>query len=173
MFDTEPFMKWTQTSISLTNYQMGQLDCEPKQTSVKQKLTKITENSGLWHVLITTTLRLWLVWVHVKPLSIADWDAVAQWWEHSLPTNVALSHIPTSTPYVGWVCCWFSPWLWEVFSRVLLFSPLLKNQHFQITIRPEIRYTKNHYVVVLPPNHYLFIYWHTGVRYFPRSTTTV
>ena len=36
---------------------------------------------------------------------------------------------------VGWVCCWFSTLLWEVFLRVLWFSPLLKNQHFQIPIR--------------------------------------
>ena len=31
------------------------------------------------------------------------WRRVAQWWEHSPPTNV------------GWVCCWFSPLLLEVF----------------------------------------------------------
>ena len=61
---------------------------------------------------------------------------VAQWWEHSPPTNVARVQIPASTPYVGWVCCWFSPLLREVFLRVLRFSPLLKNQHFQIPIRP-------------------------------------
>ena len=36
--------------------------------------------------------------------------------------------------WVGWVCCWFSSLLWEVFLRVLRFSPLLKNQHFQIPI---------------------------------------
>ena len=30
--------------------------------------------------------------------------------------------------------------------------PLLKNQHFQIPIQPGIRYTKNHYVDVLPQN---------------------
>ena len=36
---------------------------------------------------------------------------------------------------MGWVCCWFSPLLQEVFLRVLRFSPLLKNQHFQIPIR--------------------------------------
>ena len=30
------------------------------------------------------------------------------------------------------LCCWFSPLLREVFLRVLQFSPLLKNQHFQI-----------------------------------------
>ena len=35
------------------------------------------------------------------------------------------------TPYVGWVCCWFSPLLREVFLRVHRFSPLL--QHFQRT----------------------------------------
>ena len=32
-------------------------------------------------------------------------------------------------------CCWFSSLLREVFLRVLRFSPLLKNQHFQIPIR--------------------------------------
>ena len=41
---------------------------------------------------------------------------VAQWWEHSPPTNVARVQIPASTPYVGWVCCWFSPLLQKVFS---------------------------------------------------------
>ena len=60
---------------------------------------------------------------------------VAQWWERSPPTNVARVRILASTPYVGWVCCWFSPLLREVFLRVLRFSPLLKNQHFQIPIR--------------------------------------
>ena len=38
------------------------------------------------------------------------------------------------------------------FTQVLRFSPLLKNQHFQIPIQPGIRYTKNHYVDVLPQN---------------------
>ena len=37
--------------------------------------------------------------------------------------------------YVGWICCWFPPLLREVFLRVLRFSPLPKNQHFQIPIR--------------------------------------
>ena len=60
---------------------------------------------------------------------------VAQWWERSPPTSVARVRILASTPYVGWVCCWFSPLLREVFLRVLRFSPLLKNQHFQIPIR--------------------------------------
>ena len=61
---------------------------------------------------------------------------MAQWWERSPPTNVARVQIPTSTPYVGWVCCWFSPLSQEVFLRVLQFSPLLKNWHFQIPIWP-------------------------------------
>ena len=60
---------------------------------------------------------------------------VVHWWEHSPPTNVARVRILASMPYVGWVCCWFSPLLREVFLRVLRFSPLLKNQHFQIPIR--------------------------------------
>ena len=40
---------------------------------------------------------------------------VAQWWEHLPPTKVAQVQIPASTPYVGWVSCWFSPLLREVF----------------------------------------------------------
>ena len=65
-----------------------------------------------------------------------------QWWcsrwEHSPPTNVARVQIRASTPYVGWVCCWFSPLLREVFLRVLRFSPLLKNQTF-----PNFNSTRN------------------------------
>ena len=60
---------------------------------------------------------------------------VVQWWERLPPTNVARVRILASTPCVGWVCCWFSPLLREVFLRVLQFSPLLKNQHFEIPIR--------------------------------------
>ena len=51
---------------------------------------------------------------------------IAQWWEHSPLIIVAWFK------YVDWVCCWFSPLLREFFLR---FSPLLKNQHFQIPIR--------------------------------------
>ena len=43
---------------------------------------------------------------------------------------------PGSNRYVGWVCCWFSPLPREIFLRVLRFSPLFKNQHFQIPMRP-------------------------------------
>ena len=42
-------------------------------------------------------------------------QGMAQWWEHSPPTNVARVQISASTPYVGWVCCWFSSLLREVF----------------------------------------------------------
>ena len=62
MFDTEPFMKWTQTSISLTNYQMGQLDCGAK-TNVCQ--AKTYQNHGeqrsltrAYHYHITFVARL-------------------------------------------------------------------------------------------------------------------
>ena len=50
---------------------------------------------------------------------------MAQWWEHSPPTSVAWVQILASMPYVGWVCCWFSPLLRELFL------------HFQIPIQPE------------------------------------
>ena len=51
---------------------------------------------------------------------------------------MAQAQILASTPYVDWVCCWFSPLLWEVFLQVLRFSPLLKNQDFQIPIWSEM-----------------------------------
>ena len=61
-------------------------------------------------------------------------------WEHPPPTNVAQVQILASKPYV-WVgfVVGSLPMLREVFLQVLRFSPLLKNQHFQIPIRPGIR----------------------------------
>ena len=41
---------------------------------------------------------------------------MAQWWERSLPANVAGVRFPDPASYVGWVCCWFSTLLREVFS---------------------------------------------------------
>ena len=45
------------------------------------------------------------------------------WWEHSPPANVARVQIPASTPYVGWVCCWFSPLLRGIFQTIVFPSP--------------------------------------------------
>ena len=74
------------------------------------------------------------------PKGRRSWGArVELWWERSPPTKVARVQLPASKPYVGWVCCWFSPLNRKVFLRVLRFSPLLKNQHFQIKIRSGTR----------------------------------
>ena len=81
-------------------------------------------------------------------------QGMAQCWEHSPSTNVGRVQILASKPYVGWVCCWFSPLLREVFLRILRFSPP-KNQLFQIPIRPGIRLTKNQQLDMLPLNRYL------------------
>ena len=60
---------------------------------------------------------------------------VGKWWEQLPPTNVARVYISVSTPYVGWVCCRFSPLFPEIFLLVLrVFLPLLKNQHFRVPI---------------------------------------
>ena len=59
---------------------------------------------------------------------------MAQWWERSPPTNVSRVRFPDPAAYVGWVCCWFSSLLREVFPWVLRFSPLLKNQQFQFDL---------------------------------------
>ena len=74
----------------------------------------------------TTSSRQRFCFALYSPLSAvhitSDWGArVAQWWEHSPPTNVARVQIPASTPYVGWVCCWFSPFLREVFPGTPVF----------------------------------------------------
>ena len=50
-----------------------------------------------------------LVFVHYERSSRGA--RVTQWWERSPPTNVARVQLPELTPYVGWVCCWFSPLL--------------------------------------------------------------
>ena len=68
----------------------------------------------------------------------------SKWWHSGESADRLLPVWPVlksrhPTPYVGWVCCWFSPLLWEVFLRVIRFSPLLKNQHFQIPIWLGIR----------------------------------
>ena len=48
---------------------------------------------------------------------------VGQWWQHSSPINMALAWILALRPFVGWISCWFSPLLREVFRWVLRFSP--------------------------------------------------
>ena len=42
------------------------------------------------------------------------------------PATVAQVQIPVLTPHVSWVCCWFSPMLWEAFLWVLWFLAHLK-----------------------------------------------
>ena len=79
-------------------------------------------------------------------VSKGEWSREAQLWEHSPPTNVARVRIQALTPYVGWVCRWLSPLLREVFLRGLRFAPLLKNQHFQISVR----YIHTYFIVTSP-----------------------
>ena len=103
--------------------------------SLIPSIRKNNNNSYLWHILL--------------PLDAIFWGAgMAQWWEHSPPTDVARDRFSNLTQYVGWVCCWFSSLPREVFLRVLRFSPLLKNQHFQILIRSRFQWTNSHYVEV-------------------------
>ena len=99
---------------------------------------------------------------------------VAQWWEHSPPTNVARVRMLASTPYVGWVCCWFSPLLREVFLRVLRFSSLLKNQYFQIPIRSGTHgyVSTSFYELLSAPrvNKLQFTFFFSFVKYVSRQT---
>ena len=55
--------------------------------------------------------------------------------DHSPPlTKVSWVRFPDPASHMGWVCCWSSSLLREVFPRVFRFS-LLENQYFQIPIR--------------------------------------
>ena len=82
--------------------------------------------------------------------------------EQSSPTNVALGSKSRRrrNMWVEFVCCWFSHWLREVFLRVLRFSPLLKNQHYLISIRPGIRLPKNYLVDILLLNRSFFLFFY-------------
>ena len=66
----------------------------------------------------------------------SGWGAkVVQWWERSPPSNVARVRIPASAPYVGWVCCWFSPLIREVFLRAgFLLSLKTNTSKFQFDL---------------------------------------
>ena len=75
---------------------------------------------------------------------------MAQWWEHSPPTNVARDRFSDLTQYVGWVCYWFSSLLRKVFLWVFRFSPLPKNQHFEILIQSKFQWTDSHSVQRCP-----------------------
>ena len=66
---------------------------------------------------------------HIFP---SFWSAIGeaemvQWWECSPPTNVARVQFPDPASYVGWVCCWFSTLLWEVFLWVRQVFPSPQN----------------------------------------------
>ena len=55
------------------------------------------------------------------------WGAgMAQWWEHSPPTNVARVRFSVPVSYVGWVCCWFLSLLRGFFSGFSCFPPSTK-----------------------------------------------
>ena len=90
------------------------------------KLWQLSEpqSSALAQISLTTGLFMHKIWG----------AGMAQWWERSPPTNVSRVRFPDPASYVSWVYCWFSSLLRDNFLRVLRFSSLLKNQHFQIPI---------------------------------------
>ena len=69
---------------------------------------------------------------------------------------------------VSWGCCWFSPFLWELFLRALQFSPLLKNQHLtsnQVNKEPLCECASS--------KSYLFIYLFTWEARFTKIWTWI
>ena len=88
------------------------------------------------------SLKQWKIKFKLRIGSREQGAGMAQWLSICLPcrspTNVVRVQFLDLASNVGWVCCWFSSLLQEVFFlRVLRFSPLLKNQHFQIPIDSE------------------------------------
>ena len=73
--------------------------------------------------------------------------------------------ILVSKPYVGWICCWLSPVLWEVFSGYSSFPLSLKTNisKFQFDQESGRRRTTLWmcYLQIIIYIYYLFIYWPT------------
>ena len=84
-------------------------------------------------------------------------QGIAQWWEHSPPTDVVRVQIPASTPYVGSVCCWFSPSerFFSGYSGFPLSSNKTTTSKFQFDQKSGRRRTT--LWICYPQNHYLFI----------------
>ena len=89
---------------------------------LKRKIhNKIVPKKKQWGQGCGEITRLWssfpeLKAIRQKRLLVLLWCAgMAQWWEHSPPTNVAWVRFPDSASYVGWVC-WFFTLYREVFS---------------------------------------------------------
>ena len=55
------------------------------------------------------------------------------WAKRGLTPHTIWTGLSYISLHVGWVCCWFSPLLQEVFLWVLRFSLFRKNQHFHST----------------------------------------
>ena len=97
----------------------------------------------------------WWKYVEMRITCAVLGQYIPLWGEYLPPTNVVWVRFSDSTPYVGWVCCWFSTLLVEVVLRVLRFSPLLKSELLwfdlwcsQLVLQSEINWhlSKVHYV---------------------------
>ena len=91
---------------------------------------------------------------------------VARWWEHSPPTNVAQVQILVSRPYVGWVCCWFSPNAPRGFSPGTPVFPPPQKPTFPNPIRPGIRRRTTMWMWYLQIVIYLFSLFISSVWQF-------
>ena len=80
-----------------------------------------TSHFGQWKGWVTFKDRLFSLNVSFEFKNHLGEQGMVQWWERSPPINVAWVQILASTPCVGWVSCWFSPLLREVFLWVLWF----------------------------------------------------
>ena len=96
---------------------------------------------------------------------------MAQWWERSPPTNESRIRFPDPASYVGWICCWFSTLLREVFLRALRFSSPQKprfpnsNSILECTNIPERLLVPPWWSVGKQVTHFIFYILHKLITY--------
>ena len=110
---------WREGRTEVRGYLLLRLICSP---------SRLSYHVLQWSIQMIVDYR-WDPWINdscrekradMRDLSIAG-AGMAQWWEHSPPTNVAWVRFPDSASYVGWVCCWFSSllrWFFSGFSGI-------------------------------------------------------
>ena len=91
---------------------------------VKQDGGKVVFNKQIYEMNNHSTQIYWIPQILLSVPSNQGWYSGA--WQLLPPSNVSRVQILASTSFVGWVCCWFSPFFWEVLLCVLWFSRLLK-----------------------------------------------
>ena len=110
---------WTGTIIMKWSYNITTIAKGNLQIPASHKIVAFRIISGR-RIVETVTPPLcrlpWRLRIKLQTAEGSGEQGMAQCWERSPPTSVAQVQIPPSTPYLGWVYCWFSPLLERFFS---------------------------------------------------------